>query len=141
MRQRSFAPIPAFAGMKDQPIGGINTTPLIDVLLVLLVMFIITIPVQMNQIPLELPHPGPVAQHDQVPHLLTIGRDGVVALDGMSVDADTLATRLTTLRADPRAELRVSTDPLARYDSFAQTLAIVKRAGITRLGFIDNKPL
>lgn len=121
-----------------EPIGGINTTPLIDVMLVLLVMFIITIPVQVNEIPLQLPQPGPALPQAHVPHLLSISRGGAVALDGERVNAAILLTRLAALAADPRNELRIRTDPEARYDAFAQTLAVVKHAGITRLGFVGN---
>lgn len=122
----------------DALIGGINTTPLIDVLLVLLVMFIITIPVMNHKLPIELPQPGPVPAAQQIPHLLSIERGGAVMLDGIAADRTALAAKLTALRDDPRAELQIKTDPAARYDDFVQTLAVVKRAGITRLGFVGD---
>lgn len=124
-----------------EPIGGINTTPLIDVLLVLLVMFIITIPIQLHEIPLNLPQPGPATTDRQIAHLMEIGRDGAVMLDGTPVDRSSLEAKLSSLRADPSAALQLKTDPRARYDDFAQTLSIIKRAGITRLGFVGNTPL
>lgn len=139
MRLRSYA----LAGTLDdaEPIGGINTTPLIDVLLVLLVMFIVTIPMQMNEIPVPLPQTGPAPVDQQVPHLLTIAAGGGVTLDGRPVRRDDLAAPLATLRDDPRAALQIQTDPQTRYDDFAQTLAVVRRTGISRLGFVGNAEL
>ncbi len=136
MRLRSSA----LAGNMDhaEPIGGINTTPLIDVLLVLLVMFIITIPMQMNEVPVPLPQAGPAPTEAQVPHLLTIAVGGALTLDGRPVRRDDLSAPLAALRDDPRAALQIQTDPQARYDDFAQTLAVVRRTGISRLGFVGN---
>lgn len=131
----------AFAGYaadRDQPISGINTTPLIDVMLVLLVMFIIIIPAQFHEIPMTLPQAGPAPADEQVVHDLAIGRGGAVTLDGAAMTDRLLAARLTALARDPRAVLHVRTDEAARYAAFAQTLATVKRAGITRLGFVGN---
>lgn len=140
---RSHALRPAFArhalaADHDQPIAGINTTPLIDVMLVLLVMFIMIIPIQMNEIPMNLPQAGPVAPSRQVPHELAIARDGAVTLDGAALSGMALSQRLEALARDRRAELRIRTDASARYEVFAQTLAVVKRAGITRLGFVSD---
>ncbi|OQW72148.1 MAG: hypothetical protein BVN33_13475 [Proteobacteria bacterium ST_bin13] len=137
MRLRSSA----FAIPADhaEPIGGINTTPLIDVLLVLLVMFIITIPMQINQIPVPLPQAGPAPAEQQQPHLLTIAAGGAVMLDGRAVTRAALAGPLAVLRDDPRAALEIKTDQRARYDHFAQTMAVVRQAGITRLRILPNE--
>ncbi|MBY0306806.1 MAG: biopolymer transporter ExbD [Sphingomonas sp.] len=137
MRLRSSA----FAIPADhaEPIGGINTTPLIDVLLVLLVMFIITIPMQINQIPVPLPQAGPAPVEQQQPHLLTIAAGGAVVLDGRAVSRAALAGPLAVLRDDPRAALEIKTDQRARYDDFAQTMAVVRQAGISRLRILPNE--
>jgi biopolymer transport protein ExbD len=129
-------------GVPDgEPISGINTTPLIDVMLVLLIMFIITIPMRNDEVPMTLPQPGPVAVGSQMPHLLAIARNGAVTLDGVAVDASALRDRLSSLRNDPRNEIQIKTDPATRYEVVVDTLAVVKRAGITRLGFVGNAPL
>jgi biopolymer transport protein ExbD len=131
---RRFVP----AAPNHAPIDGINITPLIDVMLVLLVMFIITLPATMHQIPIDLPQPAPDKALPRAIHRLEIARGGAVALDGAGVSQAALAARLGTLAQDPQAMLVMKTDPQARYDAFAQTTATVKRAGITRLGFEGN---
>lgn len=134
---RRFVP----ARGEPQLFAEMNTTPLIDVMLVLLVMVIITIPIMNHKLPVDLPqpHPGPVEL--RVTHQLEIAASGTVTLDGAAVDKATLPARLSAIRADPNAELTVRTDEGARYDRFAQTLATVKRAGITRLGFAGHQAM
>ena len=75
---------------------------------------------------------------EQVTHELAIARDGALTLDGAAVADAALMGRLAALRADPRNTLALRTDPDARYDRFDPILADVKRAGITRLGFVGN---
>lgn len=118
-----------------------NTTPLIDVMLVLLVMVIITIPIMNHEVPVELPQPAPGPIEQRVTHHLEITTGGAVLLDGARVNDAALTARLATIRADPDAELTVRTDEAARYDRFAQTLATVKRAAITRLGFVGHQAM
>ena len=132
---RRFAPAgPAFA----DPIAEMNITPLIDVLLVLIVMLILTIPIMMNEVPMDLPAQAKVPVAERVTHRLEIARNGATILDGATLDTPALTARLAVLRADPKAVLVLCGDPEARYERFVATLAIVKRAGITRLGFEDN---
>ena len=134
---RRFRPA-ASAFANDAPISGINTTPLIDVMLVLLIMFVITIPPMMNQVPMELPQPAPDRGRPVTVHRLELLRDGTTLLDGAAVDAKALASRLTAVRADPQASLVIRSDADSRYGPFVEVLAVVKRAGITRLGFEGN---
>ncbi|MCM8731758.1 ExbD/TolR family protein [Hephaestia sp. GCM10023244] len=130
---------PVFAAPAEPvPVFAINITPLIDVLLVLLVMMILTIPTMMHEVPIDLPQPGPVAVADRVTHELAIARDGGLTLDGAPASDAALIGRLAVQRADPANELVMRTDPDARYDRFARVLADVKRAGVTRLGFVGN---
>lgn len=133
-RVRSFAsPVVA-----EEPIGTINTTPLIDVMLVLLIMFVITIPPMLNQVPMELPQPAPRPELPITTHRLELLRDGGLRLDGATVDQAGLKARLALLRADPQNSLVIRSDAATRYGLFVETLATVKRAGITRLGFEGN---
>lgn len=134
---RRFVP----ARGEPQLFAEMNTTPLIDVMLVLLVMVIITIPIMNHQVPVDLPQPhlGPIEQ--RVTHRLEIAASGAVTLDGAAVDEATLPARLSAIRADPNAELTVRTDEAASYDRFAKTLTTVKRADITRLGFVGHQAM
>ncbi|NML06979.1 biopolymer transporter ExbD [Sphingomonas sp. G-3-2-10] len=121
------------------PIGEMNTTPLIDVLLVLLVMMIITIPIQSHQVPVDLPQGGPASAPVDKPHKLSIDARGVLFWDGAPV-TDTQLPGLLAPLADAGTTLHMQTDPETRYDRFDQVLAIVKKQGITQLGFVGNQP-
>jgi biopolymer transport protein ExbD len=134
---RRFVP----ATREPQMFAEMNTTPLIDVMLVLLVMVIITIPIMNNQVPMDLPGKPLAPPELRVTHRLEIAASGAVSLDGVGVSDAALPDRLATLAADPNAELTVRTDEQARYDRFAQTLATVKRAGVTRLGFVGHQTM
>lgn len=124
---------------EPQPMSALNITPLIDVLLVLLVMMILTIPAMTHKVPLDLPQPGNAQPKDMVIHQLDLAANGALRLDGAEIAPAALPARLAALKADARAELHVATDPQARYDRFDATLATIKRAGITRLGFVGNE--
>lgn len=124
---------------EPQPMSGMNITPLIDVMLVLLVMMILTIPMMTHKVPLDLPQPGPPSGKNIVIHQLDLAADGALRLDGASLGAAALPAKLAALKADPDAELHVNTDPRAPYGRFDETLATIKRAGITRLGFVGNE--
>ncbi|RHW18308.1 biopolymer transporter ExbD [Sphingomonas gilva] len=134
---RRFVP----AAREPQMFAEMNTTPLIDVMLVLLVMVIITIPIMNHEVPVELPQPAPGPIELRVTHRLEIAANGAVSLDGRPVADAALPARLAAIRDDPNAELTVRTDEAARYDRFAQTMAAIRRAGITRLGFVGHRAM
>jgi len=124
---------------EPQPMSALNITPLIDVMLVLLVMMILTIPAITHKVPLDLPQPGDGPTAHPVVHQLDLAANGALHLDGAALDPAALPAKLTALKADPQAELHVNTDPMAHYGRFDETLATIKRAGITRLGFVGNE--
>ena len=134
---RRFVP----ATREPQMFAEMNTTPLIDVMLVLLVMVIITIPIMNHEVPVDLPGPVPGPIELRVTHRLEIAAGGGVSLDGVAIADAALPARLAALHADPNAELTVRTDEGARYNRFAQTLATIRRAGITRLGFVGHQAM
>ena len=134
MRRAAFRPAYA-AAESGEPIADLNITPLIDVMLVLLVMFILVLPAVTHEVPLDLPRPLPDARLPLAPHRLVLARDGGVTLDGAVLDDAGLAARLAPIVADRQATLTLRTDPETRYERFDQVLAVVKRAGVTRLGF------
>jgi len=122
-----------------QPMGSMNITPLIDVMLVLLVMLILTIPMATQKVAIDLPSAGPpVATPPEKVHRLDIAANGSLALDGAAVDQASLPARLAPLAADARSLLTINADAAARYDTFDHVLATIKRAGVTRLGFTGN---
>jgi len=128
----------------DAPIGDMNTTPLIDVMLVLLVMFIITIPIQTHAVKIDLPQnsqtPPPENPVDPVINKLSISSANVVTWNGSPIDLITLRQYLDSTKGmTPEPELHVQPDPQARYDTVDQVLAVVKKSGITKLGFVGNE--
>ncbi|MEO8141899.1 MAG: biopolymer transporter ExbD [Sphingomicrobium sp.] len=114
-------------------------TPLVDVLLVLIIMFIITVPIQSHAVKLDLPQ-GIALPTDGQRNLLTIAPDGVARWNGVKADD---ATLMATLRASqamvPQPELHLRPDALARYERVDEVLAMTKRADITRMGFVGNE--
>jgi biopolymer transport protein ExbD len=136
MRARSFTS--AFAD-HGQPMATMNLTPLIDVLLVLLVMMIITVPMITNKVPIDLPQPSRVDAPDHRFHRLDLAANGQLAWDGIAITDAALPTHLAALRRAPDTDLQIATAATARYERLDQVLATIKRAGITRLGFIGNE--
>ncbi|RHW17906.1 biopolymer transporter ExbD [Sphingomonas gilva] len=135
----------AMSGGRDdgEPMMDMNTTPLIDVMLVLLIMIIITIPIQTHAVKVDLPvnDPNAVAPPiDPVKNKITIDAQGVVMWNGAPIDDVTLAQYLEqTKLLNPEPELHFQPDANARYDVVDRTLAVIKRTEITKLGFIGNE--
>ena len=130
-------------GDDGEPMMEMNTTPLIDVMLVLLIMFIITIPIQSHAVKVDLPINDPNQQQppvDPVKNKITIDPAGTVAWNGTPVNEATLTQYLETSKTlQPEPELQFQPDPKARYVVVDQTLATIKRANITKLGFVGNE--
>ncbi|WP_084583669.1 ExbD/TolR family protein [Sphingomonas azotifigens] len=131
---RKFVPVADAA-----PIGAINVTPFIDVMLVLLIVMILSMPMVTHKVPVDLPQGG-AALPDDTPHRLAIDRDGALFWDGARLADTALPGKLAALRSDA-AVLQLQTDPEARYDRFDAVLATIKRANIVKLGFVGNQPL
>ncbi|MGF7170173.1 biopolymer transport protein ExbD [Sphingobium xanthum] len=119
-----------------------NTTPLIDVMLVLLIMFIITIPIQTHAVKIDLPQNTNVPENaiDPVKNRLTIDPAGIIYWNGMPVDRVRLRQYLEqTVQMTPEPELQFEPDQSARYVVVDDVLAIIKRAKVTKLGFVGNE--
>jgi biopolymer transport protein ExbD len=131
------------AGGEDngEPMMDLNMTPLIDVLLVLIIMFIITIPIQSHAVKVDLPVKSDAPQNiDPQKNKITIDPAGAVAWNGVAVNDATLAGYLTQSAAlKPEPELHFQPDANARYEVVDKTLAVIKRSPITKLGFIGNE--
>ncbi|MCC2601623.1 ExbD/TolR family protein [Sphingopyxis yananensis] len=132
------------AGPRDdnEPMMDMNTTPLIDVMLVLLIMFIITIPVQTHAVKIDLPVPSDNAASnvDPVKNKVMIDSAGTITWNGTPVDLAQLSVFLEQTKALPvEPELQIQPDPYARYLVVDNVLAVVKRSGVGKLGFVGNE--
>ena len=128
------------ASREPQPMIELNMTPLIDVLLVLIIMFIITIPIQTNAVKIDLPKPAPVLEPNPVRNLLTIAADGTTRWNGQVASDDSLVAVLNaTQRMEPQPELHLRPEAMARYERVDEVLAMTKRAHVTRMGFVGNE--
>ena len=130
-------------GTEGEPMMDINTTPLIDVMLVLLIMFIITIPIQTHAVKLDLPQdqpnqtPPPI---DPVKNKVTIDPAGTIFWNGTPINQVVLRQYLDlTQQMNPIPELHLEPDPQARYVVVDQVLAVTKRAHVEKMGFIGNE--
>ncbi|PKP96903.1 MAG: biopolymer transporter ExbD [Alphaproteobacteria bacterium HGW-Alphaproteobacteria-13] len=125
----------------DEPMMDMNTTPLIDVMLVLLIMFIITIPVQTHAVKIDLPIPTDNQSNvDPEKNKVMIDPMGVITWNGNPVDLAQLAQFLEQTKALPvEPELQVQPDPYARYIVVDRVMAVVKRSGVGKLGFVGNE--
>ena len=125
---------------EPQPMMEMNTTPLIDVMLVLLIMFIITIPIHSDAVKIDLPGKPRVIETNPVRNLLTIDAYGVTRWNGTAAsDRDLIATLAATQRMAPIPELHLRPDAAARYERVDQVLAMTKRAHVTAMGFVGNE--
>jgi len=127
---------------EDEPMGEMNTTPLIDVMLVLLIMFIITIPIQTHAVKLDLPqnNNSVTPPIDPVKNKVVITTAGQVLWNGAPVDLVTLRQYLDlTQQMNPIPELHLQPEPTARYELVDQVLAVTKRAHVEKMGFVGNE--
>ena len=129
----------ASAAPPHEPLSEINTTPLIDVLLVLLIVFVMSIPIATNSLPVDLPQPGP-GEVNPVKNLLAVETDGDAVWNGRPVGDAELAGLLARVRATaPEPEVQFRPDANASYERSAQVLLIVKQSRIDNFGFLDNE--
>ena len=126
---------------ENEPMMDMNTTPLIDVMLVLLIMFIITIPVQTHAVKIDLPIPTDSQSNvDPEKNKVMIDPAGTITWNGTPIDLAQLATYLEQTKALPvEPELQVQPDPYARYIVVDRVLAVIKRSGVGKLGFVGNE--
>ena len=126
---------------ENEPMMDMNTTPLIDVMLVLLIMFIITIPVQTHAVKIDLPIPTDSQSNvDPEKNQVMIDPAGTITWNGSPVDLAQLAQYLEQTKALPvEPELQVQPDPYARYIVVDNVMAVIKRSGVGKLGFVGNE--
>ena len=126
-----------------EPMIDMNVTPLIDVMLVLLIMFIITIPVQTHAVKLDLPvnqpnqPPPPI---EPIKNVLSINAQDQVLWNGAPVQLTQLRSYLdTTQQMNPVPELHLQPDATARYEVVDKVLAVTKQAHVQKMGFVGNE--
>ncbi|GBQ20012.1 ExbD/TolR proton channel family protein [Acetobacter estunensis NRIC 0472] len=128
---------------EDEGIVDINTTPLIDVMLVLLIMLIITIPLQTHSVSMDLPQGNPPPQTTPDPRVVTVGIDfdNTITWNGAPVTNEAeLQTRFREAAAEQpeQPEMHISPNRLADYKTVVHVLADAQRLGITRLGIVGQ---
>ena len=127
---------------EGQSYSDINMTPLIDVMLVLLIIFIITIPSQTHAVKIDNPLPPPPNQPPPPPPEvidLSIDFDGTLLWNKTPVDRKTLQGYIyTEAQKDPQPEVHITVDKFAKYEKVAQTLADLQSRGLKKIGFVNN---
>ncbi len=120
----------------------INMTPLIDVMLVLLIVFILAVPAIHSAVPLSLPRASSAApQPPAEPVRLDIDAQGLVYWNGKAVDDDALKTQAQQAATlDPQPVVRLSGDRAVPYERVLQTLSTLQRTGLGKVNFIAQKP-
>jgi biopolymer transport protein ExbD len=122
------------------PMAEMNTTPLIDVMLVLLIMFIITVPMQSHQVELALPAAGPPVKIERVKNDLGLSAAGQLSWNGQAIDDRDLAGALGSIAGmEDQPEVHFRPDAAARYERVDQVLGIAARSGAARFGFSGNE--
>ena len=135
----------AMSGGKDDgsPMMEMNTTPLIDVMLVLLIMFIITIPVATHAVSIDLPQATPPDQTqiiDPVKNKLVLTQGNEILWNGAPTTQGQLVSLLAQTRTmEPEPELQFQPEEYASYELADQVLKIIKESGVTKFGFVGNE--
>jgi biopolymer transport protein ExbD len=128
-------------GSKDAPMCDVNTTPLIDVMLVLLVMLIVTLPIMTHAVKLDMPRPNDNPPPPVPPEVINIeiDYDGTIVWDGTpvpSIAALDSYFRQASVK-DPQPEIHLRPDRRAKYNYVAEVMASAQRAKMVKMGFTN----
>jgi biopolymer transport protein TolR len=125
---------------RPAPMSDINMTPLIDVMLVLLVIFMITAPLMSSSLKLELPRTDG-GQPNDAPQFISVALDpqGALYIGDDKLDAAAFAARvLEAARKNPKTEVQLRADKAVPYGRVAELIAVLQKAGLTRIGFVTE---
>ena len=129
---------------EDEVVSTINTTPLVDVMLVLLIIFLITIPVVTTSIPVQLPKEVNEVRESKPENIvISVDRNGGIYWNELKI-ANTVALidRLKKIAVlVPQPEVQIRGDGAAKYDSVGRIIYACQRAGIAKVGFITEPPV
>ena len=131
-------------GAEDEVVSAINTTPLVDVMLVLLIIFLITIPVVTTSIPVQLPKERNEIRETKPENIvLSVDLAGRIYWNDLRIQNTTaLIDRLKKVAVlTPQPEVQIRGDGRARYDGVGRVIYAVQRAGIAKVGFITEPPV
>jgi biopolymer transport protein ExbD len=129
------------SGGEDEVMSTINTTPLVDVMLVMLIIFLITIPVIVPTVKVDLPEPRNIATQTKPEDIpVSIDRDGNVYWRGGKVDdrAKLLELMVEQARLNPQPELHLKADRNARYENVARVLFVIQQSGLQKVAFLTE---
>ena len=133
----------AIASSASEPLSEMNTTPLIDVLLVLLIVFVMSIPMATQSLEVPLPAevpPPPIPQPNPIRNKVVLTADGVILWNGNAVSQGQLLAELRqSLRFPVEPELQFEPEASASYDLSARVLGVIKGSGVTKFGFVGNE--
>jgi biopolymer transport protein TolR len=127
---------------KLRPMGEINVTPFVDVMLVLLIVFMVTAPLLTVGVPVDLPETkASQISDDQAPLLISVQADGKIALQNRIIEADELIPRLEAVaRAKPETRIFVRGDKNVSYGEVMSVMGLVQESGFSRVALITKLP-
>jgi biopolymer transport protein ExbD len=132
------------SGEEDEVVSTINTTPLVDVMLVLLIIFLITIPVVTTSIPVQLPKEVNEVRESKPENIvISVDRNGGIYWNELKIaNTAALIDRLKKIAVlVPQPEVQIRGDGAAKYDSVGRIIYACQRAGIAKVGFITEPPV
>src|SRR5580704_11498390 len=130
------------AGGRYRPMSEINVTPLVDVMLVLLVVFMVTAPLLTVGVPVELPQTqAPPINEPREPTVITVNKDGAIYIQETSVPIDSLISRLQSItNSNPDAVLYVRGDKDINYGRVLEVMSLISNAGFHKVSLVAEPP-
>jgi len=129
------------SGGEGEPMIEMNMTPLIDVMLVLLIMFIITIPIQTHAVKMNMPIPSNAQPKEPRPPVrIDVDFDGTIGWNGVAVTRDELQAKLSAVAAEAdQQEVHLRPNKLVTYKNVAFVMASAQRLGVVKIGLVGNE--